>query len=96
MRISARFRRHAPLLIQCALVVVGLLALYVTPPVSGQMLLLPVGPGSRAVLVASRCIARMQMASVSSAGSRSSQALSVSCSSKPWRSRQRPTRWLIN
>ena len=50
MRISARFRRHAPLLIQCALVVVGLLALYVTPPVSGQMLLLPVGPGSRAVL----------------------------------------------
>jgi hypothetical protein len=29
-------------------------------------------------------------------GSRSSQALSVSCSSKPWRSRQRPTRWLIS
>ncbi|MEZ5573572.1 MAG: hypothetical protein R3E64_16365 [Halioglobus sp.] len=24
------------------------------------------------------------------------QALSVSCSSKPWRSRQRPTRWLIS
>ncbi|MEA3541507.1 MAG: hypothetical protein U9R77_05230 [Pseudomonadota bacterium] len=50
MMISARFRRHAPLCIQCALVVVGLLALYVTPPASGQMLLLPVGPGGRAAL----------------------------------------------
>ena len=34
----------------------------------------------------------MGVASVSSAGSSSSQALSVSGSSKPWRSRQRPTR----
>lgn len=50
MSFLASLRQHLPLFAQCGLILCGLAAVYVVPPASGQMLLVPMTREARSTL----------------------------------------------